>query len=242
MHCEPDLHVLTYDHPHRKTQDLLYRLKLAGFAVSVCALRWQERRNHQPLFGLGLPPPLDIEPHRLCGILGFEYRRVGTIDEHFRWTTDKPILIAGAPILHENFVGGNRVFNVHPGWLPRVRGLDSLKWAIYCELPVGVAVHQVDREVDLGKLVVRRKIPLLPTDSFQSIALRQYETGLDLLVRAVVSGMIDEPADYSEPAGKPTRRMKHVDELAMMARLQCRLANLQVSSDSGYVDCPPPVA
>ncbi|MDD3731246.1 MAG: formyltransferase family protein [candidate division Zixibacteria bacterium] len=240
MSREPDVYVLSYDYPHRKTQDLLYRLKLAGFNVGVLALEWQKRQNHQPLFGLCLPNALDYKPQKICEILGFKYRWVGVIDEHFHWTTDKPILVGGAPILNGNFVSNNRIFNVHPGWLPKVRGLDSLKWAIYYSYPIGVTVHRINREIDFGKLVLREEIPLFPTDCLQTIAIRQYERGLDLLVQALVTGKIYQTEEYTEPAGIPTRRMKHADELIMKERLNRRLMDLQMLSSSTYTDCPLP--
>ena len=237
MHREPDVYVLTYDHPHRKTQDLLYRLKLAGFGVGLLVLDWHERRNHQPLYGLCLPPAFGYGPEQLGRIMGFDYRRVGTIDDNFRWSTDRPVLVGGAPVLPPSFVANNRVFNVHPGWLPKVRGLDSLKWAIYYGCPIGVTVHRIDEQVDYGQLVAREEIPLFPTDSLQSIALRQYEQGLDLFVRALAAGQFDQPCDYAEPSGAPTRRMKHADELLMMERLNRRLTDLQVSQGNVYIDC-----
>ena len=238
MPPEPDVFVLTYDHPHRKTQDLLFRLKLGGFAVGVLALEWRERRNHQFLFDLCLPRPLDYGPQQICKNMGFDYRWVGVIDEHLNWTTDKPVLIGGAPILHPNFVLNNRVFNIHPGWLPLVRGLDSLKWAIYYGFPIGVTVHQIDEHVDLGKLVVREEVTFCPTDCLHSIACRQYEQGLDMLVGALQNGALNKTGDYMEPAGTPTRRMKHADELIMLERLKHRLIDLQTSSNCSYADCP----
>ena len=42
--------ILTYDAPHRKTQDLLFRLKAKGYSdVNVFATPWQKRKNFIPL-------------------------------------------------------------------------------------------------------------------------------------------------------------------------------------------------
>ena len=231
MSHAPDVYVITYDHPHRKTQDLLFRLKLAGYAVAVRGLDWEPRKNHRPLFSTGLPAALDCAPEQFCHKLGFDYRWIGNLDAHSRWKAESPVLIGGAPLLPTEFVENNLVLNVHPGWLPKVRGLDSLKWAIYYGYPIGVTVHRVDRQVDLGKLLLQEEVLLLPTDSLQSIALRQYELGLNLMVKALDPMVLGSPSDYAEPPASPTRRMKHVDELTMMERLRQRLAGLQIKTD-----------
>lgn len=37
-----------------------------------------------------------------------------------------------------------RIINAHPGYIPVVRGLDSLKWAIVEGLPIGVTTHLLE--------------------------------------------------------------------------------------------------
>ena len=41
------------------------------------------------------------------------------------------MLIGGAGILPKKLVNSMKIINSHPAYLPYVRGLDSLKWAIY---------------------------------------------------------------------------------------------------------------
>ena len=230
----PEVYVITYDHPHRKTQDLLFHLKLAGYSVTVLGLPWQSRRNHQPLFDIRLPSALSLPPDRLCPVLGFDYRFIGSIDS-CSLTLERPVLIGGAPILSAEFVNKNVVINVHPGWLPKVRGLDALKWAIYYGYPIGVTVHRVDERVDMGTLLLREEVPLYPTDSLHSIATRQYELGLVLLVKALDPEVLNAATGYAESPDAPSRRMKHAEELVMTERLRHRLAGLHLSSGR-YVD------
>lgn len=41
--------VLTYDHPHRKTQDLILRLLANGVKPLVVATEWEEMKSFKPL-------------------------------------------------------------------------------------------------------------------------------------------------------------------------------------------------
>ena len=43
------IYVLTYDFPHKKTQDLLFKLKLKDYNVTVIGTPWVERKNFTPL-------------------------------------------------------------------------------------------------------------------------------------------------------------------------------------------------
>jgi hypothetical protein len=43
--------IITYDHPHRKTQDLICRLILMGYSnIELIVLPWVDRKNHVPLY------------------------------------------------------------------------------------------------------------------------------------------------------------------------------------------------
>ena len=56
------INVLTYNAPHRKTQDLLFRLKAKGYNdVCVLATPWEERKNFRPLI-----------PHRQVDFLNID--------------------------------------------------------------------------------------------------------------------------------------------------------------------------
>lgn len=205
------IYVLTYDHPHRKTEDLLWRLKMDDLDVMVVLLPWADRQNFKPLYDLK-PKPLGYWPQGLCGKLGFPYANIDNL------TLDgETILIAGAPILPKEIVDDNWIINAHCGWLPDVRGLDALKWAIYYDYPIGVTTHFVDAETDAGKLIERREVKINPFDSLHSLAMRQYELEIDMLIEAVGK----KPIDWPEPfVNEPTRRMPHHKEVVMAERFE----------------------
>lgn len=239
------LYLLTYDHPHRKTQDLLYQLKIAGIEPHVLVTPWEERKNFKPLFKTK-PEPYPWYPDLICKKLGLKFEKIelaeisDPISLHEGQFPQAPIpklnlkgeviIIAGAGILGKNFVKNNTVINAHCGWLPKVRGLDALKWAIYHGHPIGVTTHVVDEKCDAGFLIERKEVPLYPQDLLYSIAMRQYEMEVSQLVDAVRFEKYANVAPFNEPAYEPHRRMKHSTELVMMERLKDRLKNLPMES------------
>ena len=58
---------------------------------------------------------------------------------------------------------------MHPGLLPENRGLDTIKWAIYNELPQGITTHLIDEKIDVGKKVYRETINVDLDDSIFDI-------------------------------------------------------------------------
>lgn len=72
-------------------------------------------------------------------------------------------------------------YNFPPGLIPEARGLDTLKWAIYHDLPLGVTAHFIDESVDAGRVILRREIPVNQDDTFVDLSLRLDETQVNLL-------------------------------------------------------------
>ena len=58
------------------------------------------------------------------------------------------------------------VVNVHPGYLPDVKGNNPYIWAIIHDLPQGCTVHFIDEDIDTGPVILRRKIDLHIIDSY----------------------------------------------------------------------------
>lgn len=133
--------VLTYPVKHRKTYDVLSLLKANGYTdVNVYAtpFRYQKKFfpiiQHRPEMNFQIP-----EISELCFNLGYRYEQ-GEL-ESFNIDEERIVLIAGAGILPEEFVGKHTIINAHPGYIPNCRGLDAFKWAIAEKQPVGVTTH-----------------------------------------------------------------------------------------------------
>lgn len=219
--------VLTYDHPHRKTGDFLNSLKSAGVrGVKVMAQPWVQRKNHIPIFKTR-PTDGDIYPEELCNHLEYEFEKY----EISRFNKkNEIIIIAGAGILPSYIYENNVLINAHCGYIPQVRGLDSLKWAIYRNLPIGVTIHRIiDERVDFGLMISRKEVPLYSDDNLQSIAKRQYEMEIEMMVDTIVNESWKNAKEFDisdRIINEPTRRMPNSKEQEMIKILEMRLAQL----------------
>ena len=228
--------VLTYNVPHRKTQDLLFRLRGKGykfFSTTVIALPFKPWTKKTPLYPHRPTTTLMVEPQTLARRLDYHYLELDNLTqltEAFDF-----ILIGGARILTKEEIGERTIINSHAGYLPYARGLDALKWAIYHNYPIGVTTHIIDAEIDRGLLIKQDTIPIYPLDTFHSIANRQYELEIEMLANAVakVKDIQLKPVreDLCDDAGLIFKapifqRMPADKEMVMIKRLERRLENL----------------
>lgn len=66
-----------------------------------------------------------------------------------------------------------RIINIHPSLLPAHPGLHTHERAIAAgDKEHGCTVHVVDQGVDTGPIVAQAAVPILPTDSAESLAAR----------------------------------------------------------------------
>ncbi|MBA5629817.1 formyltransferase family protein [Moheibacter lacus] len=218
---QPEIVVISYNTPHRKTQDVLFQLKAKGYRnVSVLALPFVHRENpFKPIFAHRPSKAIDIMPEILCERLHFRFKEIKADEIHAYLNQNQSdfVLIAGAGLLPDELVENHKLINSHPGWLPKVRGLDSLKWAIHNQQPLGVTCHFVDSEADAGFLIEQREVPVYNNDTFHSVAYRQYEIEIDMLVNSIeiIPSRTDFPS-LSTSEFEATRRMpKSIEENLM---------------------------
>lgn len=209
--------VICYDHPTRKIQEVLLRLKGKGYhKVDVYAIPFVPRKpiqaliTHRPTELL-----LTLENEQLAKNLDYTYikKEIGELDNCFTENSYHSILIAGAGLLPEQLVFNHKIINSHPGYLPFVRGLDALKWAVYEDLPIGVTVHYVNKEADAGLLIIQEKIEIATEDTFHTICFKLWNLEMQLLVNSIekvdtIKDFISLPTDVAEPH----RRMPRVKE------------------------------
>jgi phosphoribosylglycinamide formyltransferase-1 len=66
-----------------------------------------------------------------------------------------------------------RILNIHPSLLPSFPGLDAQRQAFDHGVQVtGVTVHFVDAHLDAGPIVMQAAVPVLPTDTPETLAAR----------------------------------------------------------------------
>lgn len=73
---------------------------------------------------------------------------------------------------------GNRIINIHPGKLPEFGGKGMYGMKVHeAVLASGatettITIHYVDRQYDHGAVIAEKKIPMLPSDTIQSLSAK----------------------------------------------------------------------
>lgn len=209
---QPKIAVITYNVPHRKTQDVLNGLKVKGYKnVKVFALPFVERENpFKPIYQHRPNKAINVDIKLFCKNFGYEFDLtfVTTINKQLLEFNADYIIIAGAGLLPDELVEKYKIINTHPGFLPLTRGLDSLKWAIVKGVEIGVTTHFVDKEADAGFLIQQEHVPVYENDTFHSLAQRQYETEIEMLVNSVeIIPTLTTYTSLSSNEYEATRRM-----------------------------------
>ena len=106
----------------------------------------------------------------------FDAALVGLIDRYDQPPTPVLVVLAGfMRILTPEFVGryAGRLVNIHPSLLPAFTGLNTHQRAIDagCKF-AGVTVHQVTNVLDDGQILAQAVVPVLPTDTADTLATR----------------------------------------------------------------------
>lgn len=219
--------IITYDAPHRKTQDVLSRLKLEGYSdLELIVLPWVARENFKPIFVHRPSARVELSIAELSDRLALKYMQVSEagLNQHLSERNYRHVIIAGAGILPAEAAREHKIINAHPGYLPVMKGLDALKWAIYQNAPIGVTSHYISDKADEGELIERREIPVYKEDTFHSLAYRVYETEIEMLTHAIK--MLDEgKASLSSLADDQyiaNRRMPNKLEFEMIQKFEQR--------------------
>ena len=86
------------------------------------------------------------------------------------------VILAGyMRLLSPEFIAAfpNRILNIHPSLLPAFPGLDAQGQAINYGVKVaGCTVHFVDEHLDHGVIILQRVVPVLDTDTAETLSAR----------------------------------------------------------------------
>jgi phosphoribosylglycinamide formyltransferase-1 len=67
----------------------------------------------------------------------------------------------------------NRIVNIHPSLLPAFKGLRAWEQALTAGVPeTGCTVHFVNRDVDAGEIIARQRVPVLASDTPETLHAR----------------------------------------------------------------------
>lgn len=98
------------------------------------------------------------------------------------------IVLGDTRIIKPNIIrlASRGVVNVHPGYLPDVRGNNPYIWALVHGLPSGCSVHFIDESIDTGPLLLREKMNPKSYSSYPHYLVAINELCSDMLVKAVI--------------------------------------------------------
>lgn len=98
--------------------------------------------------------------------------------------------------------------NVHGSLLPRYRGAAPIQWAIAMgETVTGITTMRLDAGLDTGDMLLKRELPILPEDTYETLAPKLSEAGGPLLIETL-RGLQDRslypiPQDHSQATLAP---------------------------------------
>jgi folate-dependent phosphoribosylglycinamide formyltransferase PurN len=221
--CDSGLLVdfVVYWRPSPKDQwrRLVRKVRAAGPRAALQRVRYALGRARRP-GGHPVPvgSPRAYREYRVPGHNSPDCRRI-LEDEGVDVLILSTDAIIGANVLRIPRVA---TLNVHPGWIPRYRGLGSNLFAMERgELPA-VSVHAVDEGVDTGPLIVRERVHVEPGIGLAEIEERVDRRGLQLLadvIRQAEKGDLRYVDTFTEPSGM-TRGMSAAERRHLDARLQ----------------------
>ena len=195
-----NIDLLTYDCPHRKTSDILFELIVNGYNIN--------RVYAAPLIDLGLKPDIvkmsanacyNIHTAEICAKFKIPY----IVKPQTDIEGGNLGIIGGARILPDHVIQKYSIgiINIHPGLLPNNRGLDNIKWALYHDMPQGLTVHFIDKYVDRGQIILKKKVPVYDDDKIYHIHQRLVSMQPKVLIDAL---NILERGGETYPAEKGT--------------------------------------
>jgi phosphoribosylglycinamide formyltransferase-1 len=206
--------IFTYDYYHLKTEQVVHNLLRKGYKkITLLALPFSQRAERTILIP-HRPNQFDsITTEELASANKLSFIKYDGLSELIECDY---YLIAGAGILPAHVIQNKQIINAHPGLIPSARGLDSFKWSIYENIPLGVTLHFVDETTDSGKLISTIRTPIYNGDSLMSLARRHYELEIEVLTNFsyyLCSTFIEQ-----FPVGVVHRRMPAEIEAEMVGR------------------------
>ncbi len=188
---QPKIAVISYNTPHRKTQDVLHGLKAKGYQnVKIFALPFIQRENpFKPIYQHRPSKAIQVNLDDYCNNFGynFDLTTAETLNDQLNDYKAEYVIIAGAGLLPDELVENHKIINTHPGFLAFDERFIFIKMGITKGVEIGVTTHFVDTEADAGSLIEQQYVPVYGNDTFHSLANRQYETEIEMLVNSIES-------------------------------------------------------
>ncbi len=170
-----------YRNPLRLARQLMARLLLPAHERRGALLQ-QELFFHQ-----GEPPALPEAVPRLVTASINEERTARFLAD----LAPDIVLVNGTQLLRQPILAlipsiRHGIINLHTGLSPYSRGANCNLYMVMEGHPelVGVTVHHIDPGIDSGDIILSAQVPLEPDDNFETIDVRSFHIGIELLLEA----------------------------------------------------------
>lgn len=184
--------LFSYDFPHKKTQDFIFRLLIENYNIKYVMLApWQKLNISRSLNQIEPQYSNLVEPKLICKRFGIKYISTNHNSQLCKnFLLNNPVdiyIISGARLLNSNIINAanHKVLNIHSGLLPETRGLDTLFWAIKNDIPIGISGHLIGNKIDSGKLIYKEKLRLYRKDSLIDIGFRLLDNQSNILIKSL---------------------------------------------------------
>ena len=201
--------ILTYDRPHVKTQMLADELSSRGYKLDFCISKFIQNKPREVLFNHRPNMFNDITHKDLAKKYDSDLFDADQWQD--RESDYKYMLIGGANLLKDKSFFTGKVINSHAGLIPNSRGLDSFKWSIINKKKMGVTLHFIDAETDMGTIIKQKETMLLKTDTIQEFASRHYFNEINVMYDFEFH--LENKNSFASSTEEPTKRMpKNIED------------------------------
>ncbi len=104
------------------------------------------------------------------------------------WEAELVVLAGFMRVVKPAFLAAfaGRIINLHPSLLPQFPGLDAIGQALAAGVPVtGCTVHEVNAQVDGGKILAQSEVPVAREDTAETLAAKVHAAEHALLPRVI---------------------------------------------------------
>lgn len=219
-----EISLITYDAPHRKTEGIVEGIYSRGGRISkLIALPFVPRPNRAVIFQHRPDPSAARHPRELSRTYGIPFEAFA---DAASLQIDTPVALIGIGVLlPARLAREHRIVNCHAGLIPTVRGLDAFKWAVLEDKPLGVSLHYIDEDVDMGTHIASRRTPVIGGDTPESLSLRHYRLEIEMTVEFERYLAAPEEPFFPDRIGPPRKRMPAAMERQMIERFPCYVEN-----------------
>lgn len=184
--------IFAYNFKHKKTQEGIFRLYCSNYRIKeVIAMNKVTIKAPKKKIKY---IPQDIQymhPRAICKYLKIPYKVMQHNSKKcINYVKRKKFdigIILGARILSEELINSFKIgiLNLHPGLLPENRGLDTYHWAVMDMIPQGATAHLIDRKMDRGIIIKKKKINIFSQDTLKDFYLRVQSLELELMMESL---------------------------------------------------------